>query len=1064
MSFKPSKKQLAKRAAAAPTITPTIPSPSEDPPDRPRKSFFSFKAASSKRSTSRPAPNHEPSQNSGTVQFPVGSEKNLPVETHPPFKLDIPARNIRSSLLFSQQFDFNKVGIQNEPLHHDPSPTPLPSDTLSRPLRPAGRPASWMMMKDGSFAPPAKAQAQSRLKPAECSPESFYTGHRGMLNRLETSDTEVPLHDSPQPASRNPPPGAIRQPQQESFHTGHRGMSNRLETSDKLVPLHGSPQPVSWIRQPGAVRQPQQQPAMLGNVFPDSLQAHPAPPPAVASSAAPARLQPPLPIYSQSNLRPALPPSSPQSVSSTTSPQSSTYSPLAAFLGQANKPIATSAPRNTAAVPASTPHVPRTTPSSSLLSAFLGSPPAPEDSNKIPAASPPMTRLSSNSSILPPKAASNKDTSMALLNVQSTELSSLSSQTPASERFSWVGGSLYEVTPANPPQPTLLSSGPPSPVGISDTTVPKTLDSINATDETPSPKDEPAPELETVAPPAIPDPTPPGPPSSTPYHSGSVPSQSTCHSRQPSSPRTSSMAVDSASSYSSNKPRSVKNGGSRKRSVEKVYLDSSSQHSSSSSDNYSSNAAKDRNSQGTSDLSGVVTDPSSACSNSSSPSTGMLEKYKHRHQNHLESVQDVLQQDESKSEVPEPGNEGEVEKDISNGEISDQVDEEVEPHDETVQQKKVNFEQLASHPNIFRKIISHLDYLDFFSLSQISPEFHEELEDDPRLREIIMKRYLSGFGYRTLPAHLKVGQRTRELVAMDLKDLASFYAGLEFESLELIGYAKQALNRRGLDYRTAKMIRSSTRAYNKLVAYVRALEELDPPPPNQHRSATYRYAGRSDTSVYRAGKAALFKVWVPSADHWMSNEELAECERELWRSQVWSYLKKGDVCWNTAIGDFGNEGKLLFDGRFLRDLLFEFDEVGHLPSWLNMLNFPPSYFHKIISSSTSSPIFYLDLSNFKEEIRSTLRLNEDKIEVASPQARYRVKRWVYQSVIKIPKGHWQGYVVIEVDGTSEHAKDLLRRCGLHDPSKKPTPWRIIREKSRPGKLWIRPVNDDERRT
>jgi hypothetical protein len=99
-----------------------------------------------------------------------------------------------------------------------------------------------------------------------------------------------------------------------------------------------------------------------------------------------------------------------------------------------------------------------------------------------------------------------------------------------------------------------------------------------------------------------------------------------------------------------------------------------------------------------------------------------------------------------------------------------------------------------------------------------------------------------------------------------------------------------------------------------------------------------------------------------------------------------------------------------------------------------MLNFPPSYFHKIISSSTSSPIFYLDLSNFKEEIRSTLRLNEDKIEVASPQARYRVKRWVYQSVIKIPKGHWQGYVVIEVDGTSEHAKDLLRRCGLHDPS------------------------------
>ncbi|KNZ56458.1 hypothetical protein VP01_23g6 [Puccinia sorghi] len=126
-------------------------------------------------------------------------------------------------------------------------------------------------------------------------------------------------------------------------------------------------------------------------------------------------------------------------------------------------------------------------------------------------------------------------------------------------------------------------------------------------------------------------------------------------------------------------------------------------------------------------------------------------------------------------------------------------------------------------------------------------------------------------------------------------------------------------------------------------------------------------------------------------------------------------------------------------------------------SWLNMLEYAPSYYHKIISSSTSAPIFYLDLTGFREEIKGSLRLSEDKIEVASPQARYHVKRWVYRTVIKIPKGHWAGHLVIEVDGTSEHARDLLRRCSHIDPARKATPWRIIREKSRPGKLWIRSV-------
>jgi hypothetical protein len=332
-------------------------------------------------------------------------------------------------------------------------------------------------------------------------------------------------------------------------------------------------------------------------------------------------------------------------------------------------------------------------------------------------------------------------------------------------------------------------------------------------------------------------------------------------------------------SHAPEKPSPAKRGRSRKRSVEKVYLDSCSQHSSSSSDNYSSvdglADTKDRHRKGGSDQSGAVTDPSSACSHSSSPPAGNLEKYRSENLDEKKAVS----QGGAKSEVHEPGNELKAEKNDDNAEGSDHVDEEAEVEDETTRQPKIKFEQLVCHPDIFRKIICHLDYLDFFSLSQISHEFQEELEDDPRLREIILKRYLSGYGYRGLSPQFKIGHRQRELVTISLKDLANFYAGLEFESLELIGFAKQALKPKGLDYRTAKMIRSSTRAHNKLVAYVRAVEELDPVP------AMHRRVGRSDEPVYRSGKAALFKVWVPCADHWMSNEELAECERELWRCE-----------------------------------------------------------------------------------------------------------------------------------------------------------------------------------
>ncbi|POW14408.1 hypothetical protein PSHT_07446 [Puccinia striiformis] len=845
------------------------------------------------------------------------------------------------SNFLNQQFDLKNLGTNDEPLHRDPSPTPLLSDTPSRPIRSTTRPASWMMMNDGTFAPPLKAQLQSRSKSDQCSPESFYNGSR-MPNRIESSDEEDPS----------------------------RG-------STKLESAAGCPQPTGK----DAVTPRRLQPSVTIRC-----------PPSPRLPLPPSPSRPAVPSASPS--RPAVPP---------TNPQSSAYSPLAAFLGQAKPNIP--AVLSKSAVPAPTLDVTKTIPSSShLLSAFLGSQSTRRDdvhsSDEAPAALPIIGSYPEPPTLVP-KARSSDETSTVPLNVRSAEFSTASPISRASERSSLVDESANKVASDDPPTSPLSISS--SPVGKPDAAVPEASE---ATAELQPRKEHQAEGLETVAPIAIPVRIPPASRSSswsTPCPPGSM--QRVHVDFEPAVPVVRAPWRQT-----------------RKRSVEKVYLDSCSQHSSSSSDNYSSagslDATKNRNRKGSS--SGAVTDPSSACSNSSSPPEGTLDRYKQDGHPSKSGEETIVVPQDPKSETGEPDNKLDTEKD----DASHGVSEEAEVNAETPRQPKVTLEQLVCHPDIFRKIICHLDYLDFFSLSQISHEFQEELEDDPRLREIILKRYLSVFGYRSLSAQFRTGHGQRELVTISLKDLANFNAGLEFESLELIAYAKQALNPKGLDYRTAKMIRSSNRAHNKLVAYLRAIEELDPVPVSQHRSAAaHRHAGNV---IYRSGKAALFKVWVPCADHWMSNEELAECERELWRSQVWSYLKKGDVCWNLAIGDFGNEGKLLFDGRFLRDLNFEFDE-----SWLNMLDFSPSYFHKIISSSTTSPIFYLDLSSFKEEIRKSLRLSEDKIEVASPQARYRVQRWVYRSVIKIPRGKWEGYVVIEVEGTSEHANDLLKRCCVH---------------------------------
>lgn len=70
--------------------------------------------------------------------------------------------------------------------------------------------------------------------------------------------------------------------------------------------------------------------------------------------------------------------------------------------------------------------------------------------------------------------------------------------------------------------------------------------------------------------------------------------------------------------------------------------------------------------------------------------------------------------------------------------------------------------------------------------------------------------------------------------------------------------------------------------------------------------------------LFRMRRAPLLRVFVPSAEgEWISDEGILECETELKKAGVMPFLRPGDVVWDMALGDEGNVGRLVWDGRYL---------------------------------------------------------------------------------------------------------------------------------------------------
>ncbi|KAI8986861.1 hypothetical protein BD414DRAFT_415743 [Trametes punicea] len=272
--------------------------------------------------------------------------------------------------------------------------------------------------------------------------------------------------------------------------------------------------------------------------------------------------------------------------------------------------------------------------------------------------------------------------------------------------------------------------------------------------------------------------------------------------------------------------------------------------------------------------------------------------------------------------------------------------------------------------------------------------------------------------------------------------------------------------------------------------------------------------GTFHSPLFRLRRAPLLQVFVPSPEgEWLSDASVLECERELKRAGVLHLLRPGDVVWDTAVGDEGNVGRMVWDGSYLIDLDYTYSRSGDLPRYLPTLAFPPSYFHRVVRTMGSgNPICHIDVAPWGEEIAANLQLIQDRTKTETPQGgHHMVVRWVHRSSFTIrasasgkplriavprdvgpgpgPGGAWfvdpgwYGTVVVEAEGTNEGLADLQARCRGAFPPRAPGAaataagmsleraareeaqrrvFRILREKSRPGEIWIRTVTDKER--
>ncbi|EJD45486.1 hypothetical protein AURDEDRAFT_64414, partial [Auricularia subglabra TFB-10046 SS5] len=246
-------------------------------------------------------------------------------------------------------------------------------------------------------------------------------------------------------------------------------------------------------------------------------------------------------------------------------------------------------------------------------------------------------------------------------------------------------------------------------------------------------------------------------------------------------------------------------------------------------------------------------------------------------------------------------------------------------------------------------------------------------------------------------------------------------------------------------------------------------------------------SGSFRSTFFRLGHAPLLKVYVPSPEGvWLSDDSVLACENELKRSGVAHFLRPGDVVWDCALGSEGNVGRLVWDGGYLIDLDYTYSPGGDVPTYIHSLSLPPAYFHKVIRTGPN-PLVHADLSPWANEILAQVQLMQDRHPTDMPTSpESAAGRWVHRSRCRV-RGRepivgaqglvvdagWMGTLIVEADGTNDGMAELRERLGVpppgtkrrsqsHAPKDRARAWRLLRDRSRPGEIWLRAITDKDR--
>jgi len=131
---------------------------------------------------------------------------------------------------------------------------------------------------------------------------------------------------------------------------------------------------------------------------------------------------------------------------------------------------------------------------------------------------------------------------------------------------------------------------------------------------------------------------------------------------------------------------------------------------------------------------------------------------------------------------------------------------------------------------------------------------------------------------------------------------------------------------------SAILLRDATRAYNRVIGRLRAQAERDPDsfttssgskmssesPLSESQQSSSDNTHDADIPLFRPRRAPLFRVFIPSPEgDWLSDASVHQCEAELKYAGLLELMRMGDVVWDIAVGDNGNFGRMIWDGKYL---------------------------------------------------------------------------------------------------------------------------------------------------